>query len=620
MSEASANLTTTIGEATVTARASWDPPDPTLTPGEPFLLSVTASVSATGPGPAYYSLTVIPKVSGAWNRNVGSVVAEGQCGDSTWGGDPMQCSADTTTDVMQFDAPSGGDTFDMGVSVLNCGGACEVRWTYEWVDSTVPDTDAEDVPDAEGAHETDGAIDPWTPQRSAQLLAALRADADLLDTQRFVWTAVIEAIFDGRPAEEGLLVLRDLTDSFFEVRIRRLEQAGGASDSDVAALIAHLRDLRALRAAEIDQSIADVRATADDSDALDPSTVRTLLTDGPSTTQRSDPGADDAREHAEAVDVLTSVHDANDQPDLHQALDDQAVRALDEPQRDTDPESDADSATPTTAPEPDQAGTFHAEDALDLRPLRFVNDGFTPVTVRAETYQPAADLGGTAMSSASTVVFVDPNPSAYLDLPRGRYTFCYDWELGDVDGDDMTDYAHRSSGPVSLTAETPRDPALAPTVTLSPPSRTSTPNGSCPGTGATGAEPAAPLTSAQRSATASATYAVTCDYAGGSQQMFSKQYRFEFSDGTAVWNDAEAAPIDLTVMEPNVYQSDGGSTIPPEYRDAWGITERGVPGGGGWGGGWGAGGGGARGVGVGGGGRFWWGGGFGGRVRGGGWG
>ena len=579
VSDSSASLTTTVGEASVAAQASWGQPDSTLTPGEPFVVDVTASISAAGPGPAYYSLTVIPKVSGTWNRNTPSVSAEGQCGDPAWGGDPMECSADTTTDVLSFDAPSGGETFDVGVSILNCGGACEVRWTYEWVDSPGPDagpadgtldntgTDAGILEPSSPAGDPggDSATDPWDPERSADLLAALRADAELLDSQHFVWTALTEAIFEGRPAEEALLVLRDLTDSFFEVRISRLERAGGADDPDVAALIAHLRELQARRASEIAQTIADVRGKADDDETLDPSMVRAVLTDGPDVVGRdAGPPGEDIADDAESVDVLDSVHDANEQPDLHQAMDDQAARVLGDPPEDADSDSDADSGadpgpSPTSTPPPVGVGTPDYDDDLDLRPVWFVNDGLTPVTVRADTYEPASDLAGTPMSRASTVVFVDPNPSAYLDLPRGRYTFCYDWELGDVDGDDMIDYAHRTSGPAALTSDTPLDPALAPSVTLSPPSRTSTPNGRCPGVREDGADPATSLTPAQRLSTAPATYTVACDYTDGSQQTFSKRYWFAFSEGAGVWNDADAAPVDLAATADNVYEFSSGS-------------------------------------------------------------
>jgi len=114
-----------------------------------------------------------------------------------------------------------------------------------------------------------------------------------------------------------------------------------------------------------------------------------------------------------------------------------------------------------------------------LKPLGFVNGGLYDVTVRVASYIPAAGVTA-SMSSASTVVFRgSSNPSAYLDLPLGTYTFCYYWDLGtDADKDGYVDYAHRNTGSVTLSATSSDDMNLAQVVNLNP-GEMGTPNGKC---------------------------------------------------------------------------------------------------------------------------------------------
>ncbi|MCX6035117.1 MAG: hypothetical protein NTV38_09090, partial [Chloroflexi bacterium] len=60
-------------------------------------------------------------------------------------------------------------------------------------------------------------------------------------------------------------------------------------------------------------------------------------------------------------------------------------------------------------------------------------------------------------SNASTVAFPGGNTSACLSLPMGTYTWCYHWELGDVDGDGYIDYSHAIDNRVVILDETDTD-------------------------------------------------------------------------------------------------------------------------------------------------------------------
>ena len=122
------------------------------------------------------------------------------------------------------------------------------------------------------------------------------------------------------------------------------------------------------------------------------------------------------------------------------------------------------------------------------KPVRFDNNGFESVTVKVASYAPAAGYSA-SVPSASTIVSPNSSSSAYMDLPLGTYTFCYEWQLDqDVNNDDYFDYHHRSTNSVSLTANASDNPNNALTVTLSPDSAVSNPNGKC------GQDPAADST------------------------------------------------------------------------------------------------------------------------------
>ncbi len=124
-------------------------------------------------------------------------------------------------------------------------------------------------------------------------------------------------------------------------------------------------------------------------------------------------------------------------------------------------------------------GDAPASTCPDPKPLRFNNTGFETVTVRVETYQPAPGCSA-ATPSASTVVSPDSSSSSYLELPPGSYTFCYEWQLDeDYNNDDMYDYHHRTTSSYTLSENSSSSPGSAATVTISPDSTVSNPNGRC---------------------------------------------------------------------------------------------------------------------------------------------
>jgi len=124
-------------------------------------------------------------------------------------------------------------------------------------------------------------------------------------------------------------------------------------------------------------------------------------------------------------------------------------------------------------------GDTPASTCSDLKPLRFNNTGFETATVRVETYQPAPGCSA-SIPSASTVVSPDSSSSNYLELPPGSYTFCYEWQLDeDYNNDDMFDYHHRTTSSYTLSGNSSSSPGSATTVSISPDSTVSNPNGRC---------------------------------------------------------------------------------------------------------------------------------------------
>jgi hypothetical protein len=78
-----------------------------------------------------------------------------------------------------------------------------------------------------------------------------------------------------------------------------------------------------------------------------------------------------------------------------------------------------------------------------LKPVKFNNLGTVAYTVSPSTYKPASSSVPAIAPLVSTVATPGgSNSSSYLSLPMGSYTWCYWWELGDINGDGMMDYAH----------------------------------------------------------------------------------------------------------------------------------------------------------------------------------
>ncbi|MBN1267539.1 MAG: hypothetical protein JXA25_18745, partial [Anaerolineales bacterium] len=165
----------------------------------------------------------------------------------------------------------------------------------------------------------------------------------------------------------------------------------------------------------------------------------------------------------------------------------------------------------------------------DLKPLRFNNNGFETATVRVDSYQPASGCRSST-PSASTVVSPGSNSSAYLDLPPGSYTFCYEWQLDeDYNNDDMFDYHHRTTSSYTLSENSSSSPDSAATVTLSPDSNVSNPNGRCGEEIATNTSGLTPEESANQG---THTYLSTCtgiEWCGGEGELTSLNLNFSSS-------------------------------------------------------------------------------------------
>lgn len=114
-----------------------------------------------------------------------------------------------------------------------------------------------------------------------------------------------------------------------------------------------------------------------------------------------------------------------------------------------------------------------------LKPVRFSNTGASAYTVSVWEYTPLDPAASSTPSDASTVASPGGNTSSALSLPLGTYTWCYHWELGDLDSDGNIDYAHAfDARQVRLDPSSPDDLELAQVVTLSAP----TGAGDLPGT------------------------------------------------------------------------------------------------------------------------------------------
>ena len=123
-----------------------------------------------------------------------------------------------------------------------------------------------------------------------------------------------------------------------------------------------------------------------------------------------------------------------------------------------------------SAAAPANPGPLDAGSSSDgpLKPVGFVNYGTVDAVVRPWTWVPLGSQKTSPPSGASTVSTAAnspglwPNSSRFLSLPMGTYTFCIDWEVGDIDDDGRMDYAHYIyDQPVTLDERTSDDLDMA---------------------------------------------------------------------------------------------------------------------------------------------------------------
>jgi hypothetical protein len=115
-----------------------------------------------------------------------------------------------------------------------------------------------------------------------------------------------------------------------------------------------------------------------------------------------------------------------------------------------------------------------------LKPVHFDNLGSVAVTISPWTYTPPGGIPVSTGPNPSTVAFPGGNPSSYLSLPFGTYTWCYSWELGDINNDSMIEYAHAlDERPVTLDESSSDELEFAVQVSLVAPADTGILYGRC---------------------------------------------------------------------------------------------------------------------------------------------
>ncbi len=125
--------------------ATWSEPPAQLEPGASMELPVTVSGQVTGNRDTqfYFGLDVIIIVNDRWNNSAVGAVAN--CSQTTVISGVYECSEPVTnTGVLPFSVAGSGETFSVGVGALNCGAACAVRWSYDWIEGSVIDDPAGD--------------------------------------------------------------------------------------------------------------------------------------------------------------------------------------------------------------------------------------------------------------------------------------------------------------------------------------------------------------------------------------------------------------------------------------------------------------------------------------------
>jgi hypothetical protein len=98
-----------------------------------------------------------------------------------------------------------------------------------------------------------------------------------------------------------------------------------------------------------------------------------------------------------------------------------------------------------------------------LKPVGFVNYGEFDAVVMPYTFVPLGGSSQVQPDQASTVSSADdgsgdwPNSSRFLILPMGTYSWCVDWEEGDLDEDGQIDYFHYIHNAPTLLDESDND-------------------------------------------------------------------------------------------------------------------------------------------------------------------
>ncbi len=123
-----------------------------------------------------------------------------------------------------------------------------------------------------------------------------------------------------------------------------------------------------------------------------------------------------------------------------------------------------------------QTGQDTNSDYGELKPVGFVNYGEFDATVRAYSYLPLGKTDPVPAPAASTVSSANtgsgtwPNTSRYISVPMGTYSWCIDWEEGDLDDDGQIDYYHYiEEGPTLLDENDSDDLNFAEEVAISAP-------------------------------------------------------------------------------------------------------------------------------------------------------
>jgi hypothetical protein len=124
--------------------------------------------------------------------------------------------------------------------------------------------------------------------------------------------------------------------------------------------------------------------------------------------------------------------------------------------------------------------------SLPYKPVGFVNHGTVAALVMPWTYVPQDPSMAAAAPETSTISFPPnvpglwPNSSRFLSLPLGTYTWCYQWELGDINSDSIVEHAHTIDvRPVTLKATDSDFPEMGVSVDISIPPSTDILPGDC---------------------------------------------------------------------------------------------------------------------------------------------